>query len=122
MGGITAKFLSEEITWVNLTSNMLDIDGLGCLTFSCSIFSNGDMTQTFGGGRFGPKYTCHVVVVEINGAGEVCEIMVVKKIHRYRICLQHSSVAYISASAVERAVIFCRFDDQEMGPPAKYTM
>jgi len=46
----------------------------------------------------------------------------VKVLRRYNKCLQHSSVAYISDSADERAVIVCRLEDQEIGPPAMYTM
>ena len=35
---------------------------------------------------------------------------------KYSICLTHSSVAYISASANDLAVTLCRLVDQRSGP------
>ena len=43
-------------------------------------------------------------------------------LRKYNKCLQHSSVAYISDSSDERAVIVCHFEDQEIGPPAACTL
>ena len=61
-------FFREEIRQVFDTCDMCDVDEIRLERFSNCIFSNLNVTKSFGGHGLGPAYACCIIVIDCDRA------------------------------------------------------